>query len=415
MSNRRVVITGMGAVTPAGVGVKLFGDALEAGTSYINKIQLFDPSNLPVKIAAEILDVDFSKYLKPKHLRATHRVVPITLIAAMEALENSKLLAHDQLLTNLDVIVGTAAHGLGYFEEQAKLFLEGGYKSVSPHACTGTFVGMLSSEISMMFGCHGMSLVISTGCTSAHDAMGYAYNTIKNGGSNVILSGAGESCVTPLVVASFAKMGALAKGWNQTPQESSRPFDANRNGFVIGEGAWIFIMEELDHAVRRNAPIYAEVLGYSATSDAYHKTAPAPTSIDLCRAMTNAIKNAKILPSDINYINPHGTSTVLNDRAETAAIKLCFKDYAYQIPISSFKSVLGHAQGASGACGVAGTILAMNRGIVPPTINYTTPDPECDLDYVPNIKRNYQITTALINSVAFGSRNSSLIIRQYCN
>ncbi len=407
MDKKRVVITGLGVVAPSGEGTPAFWNSLSKGISHIDTIKLFDATQFPTKIAAEILDIDFTKILPERYLRAVHRVVPITLLATKEALADANL--SKEMISSADVVVGTAAHGLGYFESQAENLVTNGYKLVSPHSCTGTFVGMLSSEISMHFGTHGQSLVLFTGCTSAHDAMGYAFNQIRFGQSKLMVTGGGESCVSPLVLAGFNRMMALSTR-NDEPKRASRPFTKDRDGFVIGEGAWIFIFEELQHALDRNATIYAEVLGYSATSDAYHKTSPDPEATYLTKAMELALQDASVTTNQIDYINPHGTSTPKNDKIETLAIKKCFGDLAYQIPISSFKSEMGHPQGASGACGLAGTILAMKHSYIPPTINQDSPDPDCDLDYVPNEGRSKKVDYALLNSVAFGSRQSCLVV-----
>jgi 3-oxoacyl-[acyl-carrier-protein] synthase II len=411
---KRVVVTGIGAVSPGGKGLTSFWNTLSKGKSCVDKITLFETSDLPVQVAAEVKDLDFTTIIPANKLRAVHRVVPITLAATQEALEDSGLINRQDLFEDMDVIVGTAAHGLGYYEEQANEFFSKGYKGVSPHCCTGTFVGMISSEISMYYGFHGTSLVVSTGCTTAHDSIGYAYNRIRFGQSKVVISGSGESCVTRMVVSFFAKMGALTKDWNDDPKRASRPFDLKRSGFVIGEGAWIFTLEEMEHALDRGAKIYGEICGYANTSDAYHKTAPEPSGKHFARAMEKSLIEAQVEPSQVNYINPHGTATPLNDKTETLAIKRCFGDaLARKIPISSFKSSLGHPQGASGACGLAGTLLAMKNNFIPPTINLDNPDPDCDLDYVPNVGRQASVDVALLNSIAYGSRNSTLVVRKF--
>lgn len=412
--SRRVVVTGLGALAPQSLNKNEFWATLSQGVSCVDYITQFDASVLPTQYAAEITNFDYESVLTPKYLRSVHRVVPFTIMATKEALTDANLIdCSDEIREEMDVIMGTAAHGLAYFEQQAKNMIANGYKSVSPHSCTGTFVGMLSSEVCMYFGFHGQSLVLSTGCTSASDAMGAAFNRIRYGGSSVVVTGGGESCISALVTGGFNRMNALSRAWNHDPKKGSRPFSLNRDGFVIGEGAWVLIFEELEHAKKRGAKIYAEIKGYSATSDAYHKTAPHPSGKDLIRAMDKSLRDAGLSKDHIGYINPHGTGTPLNDKTETYAIKQYFGERAYSIPVSSFKSSVGHSQGASGACGVLGTILAMQNSYVPPTINLDSPDPECDLDYVPNVGREHKFKHCLINSIAFGSRNSCLVLSTF--
>jgi len=410
MDKRRVVITGLGSVSPNGIGNDSFWEGLKNGKNCVDKTTFFDPKEHTSQVAAEIKEFDPTKYLSPKELRQVHRVVPMALAATKEALDDASLFGKQEYEDKIGVVLGTGAGGLGYGEGQIKTMYMEGLRKVSPYATTGTFVGMLSSEISIYFGFKGMSLVVSTGCTSGSDAMGYAFNNIRFGMSDILITGGAEACITPAIVGAFCRMGALSTNWNQTPKKASRPFNKDRDGFVMGEGAWIFIFEELSHALNRGAKIYAEVKGYGATCDAYHKTVPEPTGRNLVRAMEIAVNDAGVSKNDIDYINLHGTSTVLNDAKESHAIKQFFGEKAYSIPTSSFKSMIGHPQGASGACGMAGTVLAMKNGFIPPTINYENPDPECDLDYVPNKGREADLRTCLINSIAFGSKNSAIII-----
>lgn len=409
MNKRRVVVTGLGIVSPNGIGQKAFWDGLKNGKNCVDRITFFDPSEHPSQVAAEIREFDPSKYISNKELRQVNRVVPMTLASTKEALEDSGFFGMKEYEEKIGVILGTGAGGLGYGEEQIKIMYSEGLRKMTPYATTGTFVGMLSSEISIHFGYRGMSLVISTGCTSGIDAIGCAFNYIRFGISDILITGGAEASITPAIVGAFCRMGALATKWNKDPKRASRPFNLDRDGFVMGEGAWILILEELSHAQKRGANIYAEIKGYGATCDAYHKTAPDPSRKDIKRAMEIAISDAQISKDNVGYINLHGTSTILNDRNESLAIKECFGKRAYLIPTSSFKSMLGHPQGASGACGLVGTILAMKNNFIPPTINYENPDPECDLDYVPNDGREAQIDAVLINSIAFGSKNSALI------
>ena len=314
---------------------------------------------------------------------------------------------------NLSVILGNAANGLSFFESQAKDYYSNGYKTVTPHGITATFVGMISSEISLYFGLQGLSTVLSAGCTSAIDAFGYCLNAIRSGQMDMAVTGGAESCISPLVVASFCRLGALSKRFNDSPETASRPFDKNRDGFVIGEGAWILVLEELEHAQKRGAKIYGEILGYGGTCDAYHRTSPILDGAELSRAMDMAIQDAKLSKDKIGYICAHGTATELNDSCETAAIKRSFGDTAKKIPVSSLKSIFGHPQGACGGCSVVASLLAMSENFVPQTLNYQTADPQCDLDYVPNHFREKETDYSLINSVAFGSKNSCLVVGKY--
>jgi len=348
-------------------------------------------------------------------VKRCHRQTPYAIAATKEALADAGLDPEkfsDKEREELGVIFGTAAGGLGFAEQQIKLLYGEGIRKMSPFTTTGTFVGMTSSDISLYFGIKGISVVISTGCTSANDAVGYALSYIRSGMSDILISGGSEACITPAIVGSFARCGAVSTKWNHDPKRASRPFNIDRDGFVMGEGGWVFIMEELEHARKRGAKIYAEVAGYGATCDAYHKTAPQPDGKDLSRAMELALKDARVEKEKVDYINLHGTSTMLNDKTETIGIKLCFGKRAYSIPCSSYKSMIGHPQGASGAAGIVISVLSMANNYLSPTINYENPDPECDLDYVPNKGREKELNTIVCNSIGFGSKNSIIVIKK---
>ncbi|MBN3033451.1 MAG: beta-ketoacyl-ACP synthase II [Candidatus Saganbacteria bacterium] len=411
VERRRVVVTGIGVVSPAGIGKEKFWEGVSRGKNCIDRITFFDPKDHPSQVAAEIRDFDPTDYLSPQELHHVHRSTPLAIAATAEALRGSKISESDY--REIGVVIGSGAGGLGYGEQQIMKYYRDGYKRMSPHASTGTFVGMISSDVSIRFGLNGMSTVVSTGCTSANDAMGSALNLIRFGLADILITGGAEACVTPAIVAAFARLGALSIKWNAEPKRASRPFNADRDGFVMGEGAWIFVFEELKRALKRGAVIYAEVAGYAATCDAYHKTVPEPTGAFLAKAMENAMKDAALAKEQIDYINLHGTSTILNDKTETAAIKLCFGRRAYSIPCSSLKSMIGHPQGASGAAGAAASIMSMINNFIVPTINYERPDPECDLDYVPNKGRAAKVDTVMVNSIGFGSKNSIIILKKY--
>ena len=421
MSLRRVVVTGMGAVSPNGIGREAYWKATSNGVSGTGPITLFDASKLSCKVAAEVKDFDFDRYISKKDKDRVQRAVPMAFFAAEEAAEDAGI-NFEALSTaereNIGVVVGTGAGGIEFAERQYKQYYDKAdhdtaYRRVSPYSIVASFVGMLSSEINMAFRLHGMSHVVSTGCTSSTDAMGYAWNAIRLGQVDTIVSGGVESCITFGLMTAFCRMGTVTTKWNEQPARASRPFNADRDGFVLGEGAWILILEELEHARRRGANIYAEVVGYASTCDAYHRVQIAPTGHDAARAMRMALEGAGLTVDEVNYLNLHGTATKINDRTESAAVRMAFGDRARKIPASSTKSMVGHPQGASGAAGVVATLMAMKHNYAPPTINVETADPECDLDYVSNTGRDVSIDVALCNCIAFGSKNSALVFKKY--
>lgn len=421
MSLRRVVVTGLGAVSPNGIGREAFWSATANGVSGTGPITLFDASKLSCRVAAEVKDFDFDRYISKKDRDRVQRAVPMAFFATDEAAEDAGLNLENLTASereNIGVIIGTGAGGIEFAERQYKQYYDradhdAAYRRVSPYSIVASFVGMLSSEISMAYRLHGPSHVISTGCTSSTDAMGYAWNSIRLGQIDKVVAGGVEACITFGLMTAFCRMGTVTTKWNHEPSRASRPFNADRDGFVLGEGAWILILEEREQAIRRGAEIYAELVGYASTCDAYHRVQIAPTGHDAARAMKLATERAGLALDEIDYLNLHGTATKINDRTETAAVRIAFGDRALKIPASSTKSMIGHAQGASGAAGVVATLMAMKHSFVPPTINVETPDPECDLDYVPNRGRELRIDTALCNCIAFGSKNSALVFKRH--
>ena len=410
----RVVVTGMGAVSPNGVGRAAYRAACAAGVSGTRAITAFDASGIPTKVAGEVRDFDVQAWLPPKSQRYGMRVVAMSLAAATEALGEAGL---DPEALTLDerrrtgVIVGTGAAGIAFGEEQYEVYFREGYRKVSPYGIVATFVGMLSSEISMALELRGMSHVVSTGCTSSSDAIGYALQALRAGWVDRVVTGGAEACIVPGVMAGFCRMGTMSTR-NGDPSRASRPFNLDRDGFVMGEGAWMIVLETLASARRRGVPVLAEVAGYGSTCDAYHRTRPEPTGEDAARAIAMALEDAGADPAEVDYVNLHGTATEMNDRIESRAIRLAFGDHAERLPTSGLKSMIGHPQGACGAAGFVETVDALAAGWIPPTINYETPDPACDLDYVPNVGRAAALETAVVNCIAFGSKNSALVVRR---
>ncbi|HLG15028.1 MAG TPA: beta-ketoacyl-ACP synthase II [Blastocatellia bacterium] len=421
MSLRRVVVTGLGAVSPNGIGREAYWKATAAGVSGTGPITLFDASKLSCRVAAEVKGFDFDRYVSKKDKDRVQRAVPMAFSATEEAAHDARI--NFEALTqsereSIGVVVGTGAGGIEFAERQYRQYYDRGdhdaaYRRVSPYSIVASFVGMISSEINMAFRLHGMSHVVSTGCTSSTDAMGYAWNAIRVGQIDTIATGGVEACITFGLMTAFCRMGTVTTKWNHDPARASRPFNQDRDGFVLSEGAWMLIFEEMDHAVRRGAKIYAEVAGYASTCDAYHRVQIAPTGADAARAMRLAVEGASLTMDEIDYLNLHGTATRINDRTESAAVRMAFGDRARRIPASSTKSMIGHPQGASGAAGAVATLMAMQNNFAPPTINIDTPDAECDLDYVANTGREVRIDTALCNCIAFGSKNSALVFKRF--
>jgi 3-oxoacyl-[acyl-carrier-protein] synthase II len=411
---RRVVITGMGCVTPIGIGREAFWDSLCSGASGIRRIEGFDVSDSPVKIAAQVPDFDWEAELNPRDRKHVARTVPLALAAAREALADAKIHASDLTLEErrgIGVELGTGGGGLAFTEQAYEYWYIGPRYKASVYTIPSSTHGGLSSELSMAFGVRGLSHVISTGCTSSTDAIAYSAEHIALGRQDVMITGGVDAPVAPGILAAFNLMTVLTTDWNDDPARASRPFSQDRSGMVLGEGAWIYVLEERERALRRGAKIYAEIAGYGSTCDAYHRVRLEENGEEPARAMAIAMEDAGITPDQIDYVNLHGTSTQLNDKIETHAIKLALAENAARIPMSATKSQVGHPQGASGAAGIGAALCAINRKIIPPTINLDHPDPACDLDYVPNTARESNVRTALCNCIGFGSKNSALVVK----
>lgn len=413
---RRVVITGIGAVSPNGIGRERFWEATRSGCSGVRRITRFDPSNYLVQVAGEIPpEFDEKQYVEVKDRPHVSRAVPLAVASVSEAVEDAGLqpreMSRDEL-RGIGVIVGSGGGSQDFTEEQYRLYYTGHQKQCSVYTIPTGTIGTLASEVSMRFGFRGLSHIVSTGCTSSTDALGYAYHHIQRGMLNTMVAGGVDSPIAPLILRGFQLMRIMSTRWNHAPQRASRPFSRDRDGFVIAEGAWFFVLEELEQARARGAHIYGEIAGYGSTCEAYHRVRLEECGEEPARAIGMALSEAGIQPSDVQYINYHGTSTELNDRIETRAVKLAFNGHAYNLAGSSLKSLIGHPQGACGAAGVAATLLAMRDGVIPPTINVDEPDPECDLDYVPRTCRPLEIEHAVANCIAFGSKNSALVLRR---
>jgi 3-oxoacyl-[acyl-carrier-protein] synthase II len=405
----------MGCVTPIGIGRDAYWRALCRGESGVRRIESFEVKESPVKVAAEVRGFDWEAQLNPKDRKHVARTVPLALAAAREALEDAGIQPNDLGLDErreIGVVLGTGGGGLAFTEQQYEYWYVGPIHKASVYTIPSSTHGGLSSELSMAFGLRGLSHIISTGCTSSTDAIAYAAEHIALGRQEVMISGGVDAPIAPGILAGFNLMTVLTTDWNDEPERASRPFSRDRSGIVLGEGAWIYVLEEYEHAHRRGAKIYAEITGYGATCDAYHRVRLAETGDEPARAMSLAMEDAGRTPDEIDYVNLHGTSTLLNDRIETQALRLAFNSHAARIPMSATKSQVGHPQGASGAAGLGAALCAMQTSVIPPTINLDEPDPDCDLDYVPNRAREREVRVALCNCIGFGSKNSALIIEK---
>lgn len=415
---RRVVITGMGCVTPIGIGRAAFWRALIRGESGVRRITSFDTKNSPVKIAAEIDGFDWQAQLNPKDRKHVPRTVPLALAAAREALDDARVSTNELTLDQRrasGVVLGTGGGGLAFTERQYEYWYVGPASKASVYTIPASTHGGLSSELSMAFGLRGLSHIVSTGCTSSTDALAYAAEHIALGRQDLIIAGGVDAPIAPGILAGFNLMTVLTSEWNDEPSRASRPFSRNRSGIVLGEGAWLYVLEELEHAKARDAKIYAEITGYGATCDAYHRVRLEEGGDEPARAMRLALQDAGRTAADLDYVNLHGTSTMLNDRIETSALKLALDGHAGRIPMSATKSQVGHPQGASGAAGLGAALCAMHEKMIPPTINLDEPDPDCDLDYVPNEARAADVRIALCNCIGFGSKNSALLVERIEN
>jgi 3-oxoacyl-[acyl-carrier-protein] synthase II len=409
----RAVVTGIGAVSPNGIGREVFWSASLQGKSGVRRIQSFDATELPVRIAGEVPEFDPSRYVSEKDAANVSRVVPLAIAAATEALVDARLDFINMPLPErrrTAVLLGSGGGGEEFVQRQLSLYLSGRSKQCSVYTIPSATMGTLASELSMRFGFRGFSHVISTGCTSSTDALGYAMQNIQCGAADTVICGGADAPLSFLIVKGFTLLRILTASWNDAPERASRPFSADRDGFVLGEGAWMFVVETYERAAARGAFIYAELSGYGSTCEAFHRVRLGEDGEEPARAIQLAMDRAGITAAQLDYINLHGTSTVLNDRIETRALKLALGKRAYQIPCSALKSLIGHPQGACGAAGVAATLLAMRDRCLPPTINLDVPDPECDLDYVPGRCRPAQVEHAVCNCIAFGSKNSALVL-----
>ncbi len=414
---RKVVITGVGVASPFGIGWKTWVEGLRRGQSATRRISLFDPqapypdsnggasSPLACQVAAEIPGFHPEQWMEPKDLPRVPRVVPVALCAALQALISAGLLdATPEQKRDIGVLIGSGGGGFSYAESNFARWFGSAPGQISPYAISSAIAGMVSSEISIAFGLRGRSHTISDGCTSASDAFGYALDAIRCGRAQTLLCGGADAPITPGTLAAFALMRAVPTNYNDAPHLASRPFDANRDGFVLGEGAWIFVLESEESARARGAEIWAEIAGYGTTCEAYHRVALSEPD-EGARAM-------KIAPEAVDYVNLHGTATALNDPLETAAVKMALGARALKIPMSGTKSQIGHPQGASGAAGLAAALCALREGFIAPTINLETPAPDCDLDYVPNVSREAKVDVALCNCLGFGSKNAALVLKK---
>jgi 3-oxoacyl-[acyl-carrier-protein] synthase II len=410
---RRVVVTGLGAVTPIGTGVGKFWANLVKGVSGVDRIRSFDPDefNLSVKIAAEVKDFDPLNYMDKKEASRLSLFIQYAVAAVQEALEDSGLLETGFDPLRAGVIIGTGIGGLRDIEREHSVLLERGGRRVSPFFIPYGISNMAAGYVAIRWGFKGPNYCIVSACATGNHAIGDAMRLIQSGDIDVALAGGSEAAITPLGVAGFAVMRALSTR-NDEPQKASRPFDRDRDGFVMGDGAGILVLEEYEHAKARGAKIYAELVGYGATDDAYHVTAPHECGEGAYECMRLALEDAGVKPGEVDYINAHGTSTPLNDKVETMAIKQLFGDHAYRLKISSNKSMIGHLLGAAGAVEAVATVKTLEEGIIPPTINLENPDPECDLDYVPNEAVRSEVRVALSNSFGFGGTNACLVFRK---
>jgi len=408
----RIVISGFGCLTPLGNSRDELWDGFRNARSGVGRISAFDPSPFAVQIAGEVRGIDPYQYLHAKERPHVSRAAALAITATRQALEDAKL--NPETLTlderrRIGVLIGSGGGGLSFTERQYEYWFRGEPKKASVYTIPTSTIGTLSSEISMAFRLHGSSHVVSTGCTSSSDALFYACESIIHRRADIVISGGVDAPLAPGILEGFCLMRILTESWNDHPQLASRPFSKDRDGFVLGEGAWIYVIETETSARRRGAPIYAEILGYASTCDAYHRVRLDESGVEPARAMSMAIEDAGLDITDIDYVNLHGTSTVLNDRIETRALKHCFKERAARIPMSATKSMIGHPQGASAAAGISAILFAMKERLIPPTLNLELADSDCDLDYVPRVPREARVRYALSNCIGFGSKNSALV------
>jgi 3-oxoacyl-[acyl-carrier-protein] synthase II len=409
---RRVVVTGLGLITPLGTGIQKTWEGICKGASGIDRITTFDASEFPVQIAGEVKDFNAEDFIERKEIKKMDVFIQYALSAGSMAIEDAGLKITEENADRVGVIVGAGIGGIQTIERYHSVLLENGQRRISPFFIPMLITNLAAGQISMRFGARGPNSCVTTACAAGTHAIGDSFKIIQRGDADAMIAGGSESAITPLTIAGFANMKALSSR-NDSPQKASRPFDVERDGFVIAEGAGIIVLEELEVALARRAKIYAEVIGYGMTADAYHMTAPDPEGRGVVNCMRVALRDAGIAPEAVNYINAHGTSTPYNDKHETSAIKHVFGEHVHQLAVSSTKSMTGHLLGAAGGVEAAFCALALSEGIVPPTINYEHPDPECDLDYVPNHARHIDLENVISNSFGFGGTNACIVLKKY--
>lgn len=412
MNKPKVVVTGLGAIAPNGNNVQSFWSALTDGKSGIDKIASYDTTDHSVQIAGEINNFNYEDHLDRKEIRKLDRFTIFALVAAREAIDNAQLDSSKLDPDRIGVILGSGVGGVATLIEQQEVIQKRGPKRVSPHFVPKMIANIAAGHIAIRWNLRGPNQTVVSACASATDAIGIALRLVQAGDADAIITGGSEASVLPLTIAGFANMRALSTR-NDDPQAASRPFDLDRDGFVLSEGSGILVIETEEHALKRNAPIIAELAGYGASDDAYHVTQPSEGGEGGAKAMQRAIINAGLQPNDIDYINAHGTSTPYNDKNETSGIKMVLGDYAKNVKISSTKSMTGHLLGASGAVEAVACVKTIQQQLAPPTINYTTPDPDCDLYYIPNNSESFEINTVMSNSFGFGGHNGVLIFKKY--
>ncbi len=412
MEKRRVVVTGMGAVTPLAIGVEETWQALLAGKSGIGLLTQFDAAEFSTKIAGEVKGFDPADYIEVKEIKKMDRFIHLSIAAAKMAMDQSGLPINEENAPRVGVMVGAGMGGLIAIEKHHEIMLQRGPKKITPFFIPMLIINLASGQISIMFGAKGPNTAVVTACATGTHNIGDAFKIIQRGDADAMIAGGTESCITPMGIGGFNAMKALSTR-NDEPEKASRPFERDRDGFVMGEGAGVMVLEELEHAKKRGANILAELAGYGLSGDAYHLTAPAPNGEGAARCIKMALDDAGVNPGDVDYINAHGTSTKFNDEFETMAIKSVLGERAYKIPVSSTKSMTGHLLGAAGGVEAIISVKSILHGKVPPTINYENPDPECDLDYVPNAARDAKVDVALSNSFGFGGTNGCLLFRKF--
>ncbi len=410
--SHRVVISGMGVVSPIGIGVKQFTAALFAGENGVDRITHFDPSSYRSQMAGEVKDFDPSRYFSSREAKHMDRFTQLGMVAAEEAIQQVGLEIEKEDLTKIGVLIGSGVGGLGTIEKEKTVLMKRGPQRVSPFLVPMLITDITSAQVAIKYGFSGPNFSISTACATGNHAIGEAFKIIQREDAQVMIAGGSEAAITPLGLAGFCSMRALSRR-NGEPGKASRPFDRERDGFVIGEGAGVVVLEELERARKRGACILGEIIGFGMSEDAYHITQPIQDGSGIRKAMANALADARISPEKVDYINAHGTSTSFNDRIETLAIKALFNSHAYKVPISSTKSMTGHLLGATGGVEIIACVLSLREGVIPPTINYEVPDPDCDLDYVPNQSRETKVHIALSDSMGFGGHNSVLIVKKF--